>query len=297
MSLKSSGGSKKEEGHQAPVIQYFHGGRDPLGRTHDEMVSYSLERMEECHDYVQWMWPLHEPSAFAEVYPVLTEEQVSILRASEEARARMLASLRRFRLFYGLPPLPDTPSPAPHPQQQQEQGQCASESGSGSGSGSGGAATEGGAACAQTVGTLSPTVEKEGGSAGGVAEEGGSATTSGMPTVPANDATAAATTTAVAADAAPPADLPPTSSSSHPSSTLPPGFSEERASMWCHNGDHNNLRVTRIIRSLRFFGLERESREFYEDVLTVAKWSKLGSRTLGFWKKSSEGGLWDSLRG
>ena len=35
---------------QDSIIAFFHGGKDPLNRTHDEMLAYSLDRMEECHD-------------------------------------------------------------------------------------------------------------------------------------------------------------------------------------------------------------------------------------------------------
>ena len=95
--------AEKADDDISPVVKFFHGEKDPLGRTYDEMLDYSLDRMEECHDYVQWMWPLHEPSMFAVVYPVLTPAQASLLRNSPDARSRMKKALQRFRLFYGLP--------------------------------------------------------------------------------------------------------------------------------------------------------------------------------------------------
>jgi hypothetical protein len=78
---------------------------------------------------------------------------------------------------------------------------------------------------------------------------------------------------------------------------LPPGFSPARASLWAANGDHNLLRVTRIIRSLRFLGLAAESAAFYRDVLVVAQWAGLSRTTLGFWRKASEEDVWKSMRG
>jgi len=224
---------------EAPVVKFFHGEKDPLGRTHDEMMSYSFERMEECHDYVQWMWPLHEPSAFAVVFPVLTEAQAAILQASPEARNRMNASLKRFRQFYGLPS--STQKECNSSEIRQNCNACGTESEGRSVMNSSSEAGEGG-------------VAQKGWRAGEEMSDGAE-------------------------------------------SKLPPGFSEERAGMWCMEGDHNNLRITRIIRSLRLFGLEVEAASFYSDALTVANWARLGPRTIKFWKKAAEDEVWRSLRG
>ena len=35
------------------VLRFFGGGADTLGRTHSEMLAYSNDRLEECHDWVQ----------------------------------------------------------------------------------------------------------------------------------------------------------------------------------------------------------------------------------------------------
>jgi hypothetical protein len=41
---------------------YIGGGEDPLGRTHEEMINYTDARMEQCHDYVQFLFPSAERS-------------------------------------------------------------------------------------------------------------------------------------------------------------------------------------------------------------------------------------------
>ena len=141
--------------------------------------------MEECHDYVQWLFPLHEESAFALVYPILTAPQVAALAASEEARSRMRAAEARFRVFLGFPAA---------------------------------------------------------GAAGGA------------PVL------------------------------------------NERTQLWAHRGDHNLLRVTRIIRSLRFFGLDELSAAFWRDVDAVAVAAGLGDVTRAFWRQAAEAPVWDSMR-
>ena len=52
---------------------------------------------------------------------------------------------------------------------------------------------------------------------------------------------------------------------------------------WAHNGNHNLLRVTRAIRSLRLFGLEEEARAFYDDAMDVARAVRLSQVTQKFW--------------
>lgn len=55
---------------------------------------------------------------------------------------------------------------------------------------------------------------------------------------------------------------------------------------WCHVGNHNLLRITRIIRSLRLFGLETEAREFAESCLEQGQ--HLDTVTLMYWRRSLE---------
>ena len=157
---------------EVPVIAFLHGGLDPLGRRFDEMLAYSDDRMEECHDYVQWMWPLHEESHFASVFPVLTQDVADVLAKSEQARGRLLAGLARFRSFYG------------------------------------------------------------------VHEDG--------------------------------------------------KVDDDKVQQWCHNGDHNLLRITRIIRSLRILGLEEPAQQFYKDMTAVGEANGLSETTLRYWKRAAE---------
>lgn len=66
--------------------------------------------------------------------------------------------------------------------------------------------------------------------------------------------------------------------------------------MWCKNGDHNLLRITRIIRSLRLFGLDTHANDFYNEVMEVAKERNISEATLNYWKKANENDIWETLR-
>lgn len=56
---------------------------------------------------------------------------------------------------------------------------------------------------------------------------------------------------------------------------------------WRTSMDHNHLRITRIIRSLRVLGLEDEARRFYRALLENER-DCVSSRTLKFWKRAAE---------
>jgi len=71
-------------------------------RWHHEILKFTDEELELCHDQIQWMFPLHEESAFARTYPVLTPSVVEACRKSEEVKKSMVLAAERMSSFYGL---------------------------------------------------------------------------------------------------------------------------------------------------------------------------------------------------
>lgn len=70
---------------------------------------------------------------------------------------------------------------------------------------------------------------------------------------------------------------------------------DERRKVWCTQYNHNNLRITRAIRSLRLFGLEKEATNLKA---AVAEASKGVSSPLAnqYWELALHGELLGSLR-
>ncbi|KAI8951252.1 hypothetical protein F4801DRAFT_545511 [Xylaria longipes] len=67
-----------------------------------------------------------------------------------------------------------------------------------------------------------------------------------------------------------------------PNEDCEPGFSR-----WVARIDHNHLRITRIIRSLRILGLEGAARDFYDALIEVYKIrGTIGSSSIAFWKRA-----------
>ena len=59
------------------LIEFYRGiAPDSEGRTLADLWAFSDDEMEEVHDFIQWMFPLREPSRFNPDAPLLTDEDV-----------------------------------------------------------------------------------------------------------------------------------------------------------------------------------------------------------------------------
>jgi hypothetical protein len=87
----------------SPILRFYAGtGTDNRGRTLALIQGWDNDRLEQVHDYIQWLFPLPEASAFNWSAPVLTAEDIAVFRASDPLRQALLASFRRLLEFYGF---------------------------------------------------------------------------------------------------------------------------------------------------------------------------------------------------
>ena len=75
---------------------------DTEGRTLSEVWSWDDEELEVVHDWVQWLFPLPEPSRFNPDAPLLAEEDIATFRSDEGMKANLRRSFRRFLSFLGF---------------------------------------------------------------------------------------------------------------------------------------------------------------------------------------------------
>lgn len=84
-----------------PVVSFLEGeGRDSRGRTVFDVLSLNDADLERMHDFIQWLFPLPEPSAAVADTPVLTEAEVEAIRASAMAQCALAAATDRMAAFY-----------------------------------------------------------------------------------------------------------------------------------------------------------------------------------------------------
>ena len=75
---------------------------DSDGRSIDTIWAEDDDYWEFEHSYIQWMFPLIEPSNFNPDAPLLTDEDIVIFKANPTIQSNLLTSFCRFLTFLGL---------------------------------------------------------------------------------------------------------------------------------------------------------------------------------------------------
>jgi Opioid growth factor receptor (OGFr) conserved region len=76
--------------------------RDDRGRTLDQVRALDLRELERVHDYIQWLFPLPEPSGANPVAPVLTPDAITAFRSDDALHRDLLESFVVMLRFYGF---------------------------------------------------------------------------------------------------------------------------------------------------------------------------------------------------
>jgi hypothetical protein len=96
---------------RSKLIDYYMGeGTDHAGRLFDAVVHFSDGELEHEHDYIQWLFPVPEPSRFQPQSPLLTEDDIEKFRESAQLRWRVIAAAARMWRFYEESPQWKTPN-------------------------------------------------------------------------------------------------------------------------------------------------------------------------------------------
>ena len=77
-------------------------GPDNRGRFLREIQNRPDDELERTHDYIQWLFPLEEPSGFNLNAPTLNAYTINRFRSDADLRRRLQTSLVRMLAFYGL---------------------------------------------------------------------------------------------------------------------------------------------------------------------------------------------------
>ncbi|MEB3189773.1 MAG: opioid growth factor receptor-related protein [Snowella sp.] len=72
------------------------------GDRYSDILAWDDEKLEYCHDYIQWLFPLTEPSRAVPNSPVLEAEDIAAFLENEELRAKLRNAFVRMLAFYGL---------------------------------------------------------------------------------------------------------------------------------------------------------------------------------------------------
>jgi hypothetical protein len=85
------------------LVDFHRGtGTDDQGRTLADLWRFSDEEFELIHDFIQWMFPLREPSQYNPRAPILIEADIAEFQANEVLRDNLRRSFEMFLAFVGL---------------------------------------------------------------------------------------------------------------------------------------------------------------------------------------------------
>jgi len=77
-------------------------GNDNQGRNLNTVLGFDDSKWDECHDFIQWLFPLPVESKFAEFSPVLTHLDVETCNEQVMIQVGMLFAVKRFMQFLGF---------------------------------------------------------------------------------------------------------------------------------------------------------------------------------------------------
>jgi hypothetical protein len=94
-----------EEGVMSRLVDFYRGeAADAGGRLLKDLWGWGDDEWEEAHDFIQWLFPLPEPSRFNADAPLLTPQDIAAFRGDEYLRANLRMSFGRLLAFLGLCP-------------------------------------------------------------------------------------------------------------------------------------------------------------------------------------------------
>lgn len=85
------------------IVAFLEGeGPDAAGRTLFDVLAMDNAALEQTHDFIQWLFPLREPSRAAPDAPVLSDAEVEAIRDSSMAQIALVAATDRMEAFYRM---------------------------------------------------------------------------------------------------------------------------------------------------------------------------------------------------
>lgn len=87
----------------SPLVAFYRGeGRDHRGLLLSDIHELDFHELEFNHDYIQWLFPLPEPSGANAEAPLLSKEDVAAFESGDSLRKALLRSFELMLDFYGL---------------------------------------------------------------------------------------------------------------------------------------------------------------------------------------------------
>lgn len=84
------------------IIEFYNGRKSDCPYSiNDIALGFMDDDWEQCHDFIQWIFPNKEPSQFNDKAPILTEEDIKSFKECELLRFNVALLTNRFMFFLG----------------------------------------------------------------------------------------------------------------------------------------------------------------------------------------------------
>jgi hypothetical protein len=88
---------------ESALVAFYRGdGRDHRGRLLSDIHEFDFYELEFNHDYIQWLFPLPEPSSANAAAPLLSDDDISRFHSDASLRTHLLRSFELMLNFLGL---------------------------------------------------------------------------------------------------------------------------------------------------------------------------------------------------
>jgi len=85
------------------LLAFYRGDeKDSQGRSFEEMLGWSDEEWEACHDYIQLLFPTRRASNYNEDAPLLTDDDIEVWKADPILKENLRRAFYRWLGFLGL---------------------------------------------------------------------------------------------------------------------------------------------------------------------------------------------------
>jgi opioid growth factor receptor-like protein len=88
---------------ESAIVDFYRGaGVDHRGRLLDDILRWDDQALEAVHDYIQWLFPLDEPSMFNRDAPLLSAADCEAFRRDAALTTNLRRAFDRMLAFYGF---------------------------------------------------------------------------------------------------------------------------------------------------------------------------------------------------
>jgi hypothetical protein len=85
------------------LLKFYSGkGTDDAGRYLNDILAWDDDAFEAVHDFIQWLFPLPEPSQFNANAPLLAKSDISAFKSDPALQANLKRSFERILAFLGF---------------------------------------------------------------------------------------------------------------------------------------------------------------------------------------------------